>query len=55
MARTVGRVVDLIEEDGEVEREPKADGVGGWHFSLADVKRGLVGVLRVLHNLCCRR
>lgn len=39
------RVEDLVVENGEVESQAQADGVGGLHLCLADVKRILVGVL----------
>ena len=45
------RVEDLIEEDREVECQAQADGVCGLHVLLADVKRLLVGVLRVGYRL----
>ena len=37
MAGAVGRVQDLVVEDGEVEGQAEADGVSGRQLSLGDV------------------
>ena len=50
LAGLVGGVEDLVVEDGEVEGEPKPDGVGGLHLAFADLKRVLVRLLRVVNN-----
>ena len=50
VARPVGRVDDLVVEDGEVEREPEADGVRGLHLGPRDVERVLVRLLRVIRR-----
>jgi hypothetical protein len=42
VARTVGRVQDLVVEDGEVEGQAEADGVGWGQLSLGDVG-GILG------------
>ena len=42
------RVEDLVVEHGEVEGQAQADGVCGIHLLLADVKRLLVSLLRVV-------
>ncbi|KAG5272451.1 hypothetical protein AALO_G00165710, partial [Alosa alosa] len=49
LARLLGRVLDLVVEDGEVERQAQADGVRGGH-ALADLERLLVGALGGLHG-----
>jgi hypothetical protein len=41
VACTVGRVQDLVVEDGEVEGKAKADGVGRGELSLGDVGSAL--------------
>jgi len=46
----VRTVEDLVVKDGEVERQPQSDGVGGLHFWFTDFKRVLVGFLRVVNN-----
>lgn len=43
LASLVGRVEDLVIEDGEVERETEADGVGGGKIGGSDFGGGLVG------------
>ena len=43
MAGTVGRVQDLVVEDGEVEGQAKADGVGGGELGLGNVGGTLRG------------
>lgn len=43
VASTVGRVEDLVVEDGEVQGQTEADGVGGGELSLSDIG----GALRV--------
>jgi hypothetical protein len=48
VARTVRRVEDLVIEHGEVEGETEANGVGGWEFSDRNVRRGLVGLERLV-------
>lgn len=45
VARTVGRVEDLVVEDREVERQTETDGVGGGELSLSDI-RGRLGFVR---------
>ena len=50
VARPVGRVDDLVVEDGEVEREPEADGVRRLHLGPRDVERVLVRLLRVIRR-----
>ena len=52
LTRLLGRVEDFIVEHWEVEGQPEPDGVGGLHFVLADLKRFLVGFLRVVNNGC---
>jgi hypothetical protein len=42
MASAIGGVEDLIVEDGEVECEPKADGVGRCELGLGDIGSTLV-------------
>lgn len=37
MASSVGRVEDLVVEDGEVQRKPKTDGVSRRELSLGNV------------------
>jgi hypothetical protein len=44
VAGAVGRVEDLVVEDGEVEGKPEADRVGGGEFGLRDVG-GILGIL----------
>lgn len=46
----VGRVENLVVEDGKVESKTKADRVRGLHLALGNVKRFLVSVLRLIHN-----
>jgi hypothetical protein len=48
VARTVGRVEDLVVEYGEVEGETETDWVGGREFSDRNVRRGLVGLERLV-------
>lgn len=55
VAGLLGRVQDLIVEDGEVESQTKSDGVRGLHVFLADLKRILVGTLRVTDRSCMKR
>ena len=55
VTRPVGRVDDLVVEDGEVECEPEADGVGRLHLGPRDVERVLVRLLGVLHRRCVVR
>ena len=50
-AGLLGRVQDLVVEDGEVEGEAEPDGVRGLHVLLADVEGLLVGLLGVLHRV----
>ena len=50
LAGLVGAVEDLVVEDGEVEGQPEADGVGRLHLALTDLKSVLVGFLRVVDN-----
>lgn len=52
VAGLLGRVQNLIIEDGKVESQTKPDGVRGLHVFLADLKRVLVGLLRVVHCSC---
>lgn len=47
VAGAVGRVEDLVVEDGEVEGETEADGVGWRELGLRDVGGALVGALVV--------
>lgn len=49
VASTVGRVQDLVVEDGEVQRKTQADGVGRGELSLGDVG----GILRVRLSAWC--
>lgn len=51
MARPLGRIEDLVVEDGEVEGEAQADGVGWREVDERDVLGGLVGEQRVLRGL----
>lgn len=46
----VGRIENLVVEDGEVESKTKTDRVRGLHLALGNVKRFLVSVLRLIHN-----
>lgn len=43
VARALGRVENLVVEDGEVEGEAEADGVGRGQVDEGDVLGGLVG------------
>lgn len=43
VASTVGRVQDLVVENGEVEGETETDGVGGGKISLGDIGGVLIG------------
>ena len=45
MARTVGRVKNLVVEDGEVEGETKTDGVGRGEISLGNIGGVLIVAL----------
>ena len=47
LASLLGRVEDFVEEHGEVEGQPKPDGVGGGHLLHADVVGVLVSLLGV--------
>ena len=51
VAGLVGGVQDLVVEDGEVERETKADGVRGRKLSLGNLGGSLVGVERLVGRL----
>lgn len=55
VAGLLGRVQDLVVEDREVESQTKPDGVCGLHVFLADLKRILVGVLRVTDCSCMKK
>lgn len=46
MAGLVGRVEDLIVEDGEVKSQAQADGVGRCEVGLSDFSGALVGLER---------
>lgn len=46
----VGRVEDLVVEDGKVEGQTQSDWMCGLHFALADLERILVGRLRVIDD-----
>ena len=46
----VGRVGNLVKEDGEVEGEAEADRMGRLHLILGDVERRLVRLLRLAHH-----
>ena len=48
MASLLGRVEDLVIEDGEVERQTQADGMRGLHLGLSDLEGFLVGLLRIV-------
>ena len=50
MACAVGRVDDLVVEDGEVEGESEADGVRRLHLGTRDVERVLVRLLGALRR-----
>lgn len=50
VAGLLGRVQDLIVEDGEVESQAEPDWVCGLHVLLADLKCILVGLLRVFNR-----
>ena len=52
LASLLGRVEDLIVEDGEVERQTQADGMRGLHLGLSDLEGFLVGLLRVVQHSC---
>ena len=51
MAGAVGRVEDLVVEDGEVEGQTQADGVSGRQLGLGDLGGGLVRVERLVGGL----
>ena len=50
MTGLLGRVEDLVVEDGEVEGESEPDGVGRLHLALGDLERLLVRLLGVLQH-----
>ena len=50
LASLLGRVEDLVVEDGEVEGESEADGVRRLHLGTRDVERVLVRLLRALRR-----
>ena len=52
LASLLGRVEDLIVEDGEVERQTEADGMRGLHLGLSNLEGLLVSLLRIFENLC---
>ena len=51
LASLLGRVEDLIVEDGEVERQTEADGMRGLHLGLSNLEGLLVSLLRIFENL----
>jgi hypothetical protein len=48
LASLVGRVEDLVVEDGEVQGKTKADGVGGSKVLGSDLSGGLVSLERLV-------
>jgi len=50
MASLVGRVEDLIVEDGEVKCQTQTDGVGRGEVSLSDLSGALVGLERSIRS-----
>ena len=52
IAGALGRVEDLVVENGEVERQAETDRMCGRHLSLGDLERLRVGLLRVVNNAC---
>ena len=52
MAGTVGRVEDLVVEDGEVEGEAEADGVSGSELGLGNVGGVLKRLLDIVYQTC---
>ena len=52
MAGTVGRVEDLVVEDGEVEGETETDGVSGSELGLGNVGGVLEMLLVVVYQPC---
>lgn len=48
LASLVGRVEDLVIEDGEVQGKTKTDGVGGGKVGSSNVSCGLVGLERLI-------
>lgn len=54
LAGFVGRVQDLVVEDGEVQRQTQPDGMCRLHLALADLEGILVRSLRVIHHGCTR-
>ena len=52
MAGTVGRVEDLVVEDGEVEGETETDGVGGSELGLGNVGGVLQNLLDFVSQYC---
>ena len=53
MAGTVGRVEDLVVEDGEVEGETETDGVGGSELGLGNVGGVLMNLLDIVSLQSC--
>lgn len=49
VAGPIGRVQDLVVEDGKVQGQPQSDGVRRLHFGPGYVKCLLVGLLGVVH------
>ena len=53
MAGTVGRVEDLVVEDGEVEGETETDGVSGSELGLGNVGGVLMNLLDIVSLQSC--
>merc|ERR1712117_221380 len=52
LASLLGRVEDLVVEDGEVERQTEANRMRGLHLGLSNFKSFLVSLLRIFENSC---
>ena len=47
MASLIGRVEDLVVENGEVEGESETDGVGRGEFGLSDIGGVLINLVSI--------
>ena len=52
LASLLGRVEDLVVEDGEVERQTEADRMRWLHLGLSNLKGFLISLLRIFENGC---
>ena len=52
LASLLGRVEDLIVEDGEVERQTEADGMRRLHLGFRNFKGLLISLLRIVQHGC---